>query len=217
MPVIYVPRVFGGTIVLNTTTLSAQSVTETTVITEKVLAQVSASSTKTNTVVEQIALLTLARVSETNVIAEIVLGSVVALVVVSETNTLTEIVLAQVNASATKVNTLIESLLAQIAVSITETTAITEVATGTTSSPFPIDTTAQMLYDTLRSQYLRIRSSSTNAHVALMGIVYFPPAQILSEHAIPGELDVLLIGETYSQIHVLRTIDDVTAFLAANP
>lgn len=80
------------------------------------------------------------------------------------------------------------------------------------------NSTAQMLYDDLQQQYNRLRAASTNSHIILLALVYYTSAQVLSEHALPGELDVLLSGENIAtDLHVLKTVADVTAFIAAHP
>lgn len=70
-------------------------------------------------------------------------------------------------------------------------------------------------YDDVQTYYAAIRAVPTLvARIAFMAKVYFPPAQILDESMVPGEIDILLNGETWSQLHELKTINDVNNFIA---
>jgi hypothetical protein len=79
------------------------------------------------------------------------------------------------------------------------------------------DLNAQMTFDDARQQYAIIKASSTAARIAVIGIVLYPPATVINEHVVPAEIDVLLKGEDWSQLHELRTIGQVNDFLARFP
>lgn len=99
---------------------------------------------------------------------------------------------------------------------ISNTTAIAESTIGVSAPAFSsTDPNAQMLYDDLQIQYSRLKGDTVvSGKIAQIAIVYYPPAQVLSEHAIPGEIDVMLTSTgVWSQ---LRTINTVTAFIVAN-
>lgn len=93
--------------------------------------------------------------------------------------------------------------------------AVAPKAIATRFNQYDPNSTSQMLYDDLQTQYTRLRASTTNSHIIRLALVYYSPAQILNEHVIPGELDVLLSGET--TFHILKSIKDVSDFITAHP
>ncbi len=186
-------------------------------VTESVNAQSNTAAIESIAVVETRQVQASTTAAENIAVVETIYSAGIFLAVVNESNAVVELVTLQASTTRTESVAVSEVLALQAQTKIIESIAVVELVTLASPTPVPVDTTAQMLYDTLQQQYSRLRTSSTNNHIAVIGLVYFPPAQILSEHSIPGELDVVLIGETYSQAHVLKTIDDVTAFIAANP
>jgi hypothetical protein len=68
-----------------------------------------------------------------------------------------------------------------------------------------------MLYDDLQIQYYRLIHSIIAPQLQLIALVYYASSTLI--RSVPGELDVLLVGENISQLHVLNTINDVTTFL----
>jgi hypothetical protein len=72
-----------------------------------------------------------------------------------------------------------------------------------------------LLYDDVQTYYAAIRAIPTLlAQIQFMAKVYFPPAKILDESSVPGEIDILLNGETWANLHELKTINDVNTFIA---
>ncbi|HEY7417530.1 MAG TPA: hypothetical protein VH593_20270 [Ktedonobacteraceae bacterium] len=72
-----------------------------------------------------------------------------------------------------------------------------------------------LLYDDVQDYYAAIRAVPTLlAQIQFMAKVYFPPAIIIDESSVPGEIDILLTGETWSDLHELKTIAEVNNFIA---
>jgi hypothetical protein len=143
------------------------------------------------------------------------------------------VVVSVLQASASTLNLSTDTLKVALATTLSETTptselvnALTRIATVTLNpstdtlttvliaSMSSSDPNAQMLNDDLLLQYTVLRMATLHTPIARIFIVRYPPARVLSAHAIPGELDVLLQGETMDQVHQLRSINDVNNFIA---
>lgn len=89
------------------------------------------------------------------------------------------------------------------------------VATNTPVLPSG-DPDMQMLNDDAEIMYVVLHLAVLTTALARIFLVRYPPAKVLSEHSIPTSLYVLLMGESFSQIHKLSTVNQVSAFITDN-
>ena len=197
-------------------TINSGSITESNPATETIKAAIATTATENNPAVESGKANIASTISETNVITEASSSSMVSLGSITESNPTTESTAAAVASSAVEINKVVETQAIIIRSSISETNKITESAVGVS---LPVssssDPDAQMLNDDLLLEYSVLRMATLTTPIARIFIVRYPPAKVLSVHSIPGELDVLLVGEDYSQVHRLKTINQVSAFITA--
>jgi len=73
------------------------------------------------------------------------------------------------------------------------------------------DANASMTTIDLNFEYGRILQTFSAGKILLIAIVYYGNAA--NSQTVYGELDVLLVGETIDQLHVLKTINQVNTFI----
>lgn len=111
--------------------------------------------------------------------------------------------------SVAQTETLLARLLTLAQNSVTESVAQTEIINNyaiTQSLP-----TAQMQASDLAIQYSRIIASAAGAQLKRLATIYYGTSA--NNQAIYGELDAILKSESITNLHVLRTINDVSNFL----
>jgi hypothetical protein len=199
-----------------TSTGNVGSSTETTIITESVSVAIASSATETPRTTETLAIAIAASATDTTIATETINGFTVSTQAVSETTRITETAIGMMLSvgSVSETTRTTEATSIVIRSSISETTRITESAVGVTAPvSSSTDPDAQMLNDDLLIQYAVLKMATLIPAIARIFIVRYPPARVLSEHSIPGELDVLLVGEDFNQVHRLSTINEVAAFI----
>jgi hypothetical protein len=77
------------------------------------------------------------------------------------------------------------------------------------------DPTTQMQYADLVAQRTRLLASSSAHNIQYIALVVYLPVQ--TSETVYGELDVVANGATATQASVLKSIANVSAWIAANP
>jgi hypothetical protein len=169
-------------------------------------------TTTTNAVTETATLKPIVTQTDTIAVTETVTTAPISLGTVTDVSTSTESASLLDIVSLTETTTSTDTQTTKPIVSISTLNNLSESVTAAgvaaTSSSSP---TAQMLYDDLQIQYYRLIHSIIAPQLQLIALVYYASSTLI--RSVPGELDVLLVNENISQLHVLNTINDVTTFL----
>lgn len=201
-----------------TTTLT-DSLTDANIITESRSVVMRTAATDSNVVTESsyVANVTSLSQSETSIVTETHTEQFVSNHVISDKAITTETQKQAILTGQTDKNVGMDTILTIIRTGASEITAITE---SLTMSLLPIessgDPSAQMLYADAQVQYQRIRLSAANANIQAIGLVYYYPASVTDQYSVPTSLAVILKGEQWSQRRMLRTVNDVEAFISDN-